>query len=315
MVALRLISPQFDITFGAMLDIVAWTDVVSTFVVYTGFNVVLTFFVVSAYLDRLCEHLFVTRGVNLGVFHGRFRRKVGFALIFVSFAAMILLVGDIASYGGPRLIREATVDVVSSLTGGVIIVLLDHPGADPADGPPRSRHAPGRRERPRGAPAGDVGRRDGPRRQPLQRDGRGPVGARVPARHVRQVCERERRHRDPARRAAHRPCGRHDRRGDADVHRHRGLHRPFGAPGAGRGRQDPQRLSRHRRAGDPEVTAASSTASSATACSPASTCRCRSRIMPPPPSRPHSRSSRPWPVQPFLRTSTCARASASTRAR
>ena len=100
MVGLRLISPQFDITFGAMLDIVAWTDVVSTFVVYTGFNVVLTFFVVSAYLDRLCEHLFVTRGVNLGIFHGRFRRKVGFALIFVSFAAMILLVGDIASYGG-----------------------------------------------------------------------------------------------------------------------------------------------------------------------------------------------------------------------
>ena len=133
MVALRLISPQFDITFGAMLDIVAWTDVVSTFVVYTGFNVVLTFFVVSAYLDRLCEHLFVTRGVNLGIFHGRFRRKVGFALLFVSFAAMILLVGDIASYGGARLIREATVDVVSSLTGGGDHLLLDHPGADPAD--------------------------------------------------------------------------------------------------------------------------------------------------------------------------------------
>ena len=72
MVALRLISPQFDITFGAMLDIVAWTDVVSTFVVYTGFNIVLTFFVVSAYLDRLCEHLFVTRGVNLGIFPAAF---------------------------------------------------------------------------------------------------------------------------------------------------------------------------------------------------------------------------------------------------
>jgi len=121
MVSLRLLSPQLDITFGAMLDIVAWTDIVASFVVYTGFNIVLTFFVVSAYLDRLCEHLFVTRGVNLGIFQGRFRRKVGFALIFVSFAAMLLLVGDIASYGGPRLIREATVDVVSSLTGGVII--------------------------------------------------------------------------------------------------------------------------------------------------------------------------------------------------
>jgi class 3 adenylate cyclase len=121
MLGLRLLSPKLDITFGAMLDIVAWTDVVASFVVGTGFQVVLTFFVVSAYLDRLCEHLFATRSVNLGIFHGRFRNKVGFALIFVSFAAMILLVGDIASYSGPRLIREAAEDVVASLTGGVII--------------------------------------------------------------------------------------------------------------------------------------------------------------------------------------------------
>jgi class 3 adenylate cyclase len=121
MLGLRLISPQLDITFGAMLDVVASIDIITSFAVGTGFIVVLTFFVVSAYLDRLCEHLFVTRGVNLGIFHGRFRRKVGFALIFVSFAAMILLVGDIASYSGPRLIREAAEDVVASLTGGVII--------------------------------------------------------------------------------------------------------------------------------------------------------------------------------------------------
>jgi class 3 adenylate cyclase len=121
MLGLRLVSPQLDIRFGAMLDVVASIDIITTFSVGTGFNVVLTFFVVSAYFDRLCEHLFVTRGVNLGIFHGRFRNKVGFALIFVSFAAMILLVGDIASYGGARLIREAAQDVVASLTGGVII--------------------------------------------------------------------------------------------------------------------------------------------------------------------------------------------------
>ena len=121
MLGLRLLSQQLDITFGALLDPVAWTDVVASFVVGTGFTIVLTFFVASAYLDRLCEHLFATRGVNLAVFHGRFRRKVGFALIFVSFAAMILLVGDIASYSGARLIREATVDVTASVTGGVII--------------------------------------------------------------------------------------------------------------------------------------------------------------------------------------------------
>ena len=121
MLGLRLLSHRFDITFGATLDIVEWTDVVASFVVGTAFNIVLTFFVVSAYLDRLCEYLFATHGVNIGVFRGHFRRKVGFALIFVSFAAMILLVGDIASYDGARLIREATVDVTASVTGAAII--------------------------------------------------------------------------------------------------------------------------------------------------------------------------------------------------
>jgi len=65
MVGLRLLSPQFDITFAAMLDIVAWTDIVTSFVVYTASHRAGPF-VSSAYLDRLCEHLFVTRGVNLG---------------------------------------------------------------------------------------------------------------------------------------------------------------------------------------------------------------------------------------------------------
>ncbi len=121
MLGLRLLSHRFDITFGATLDVVEWTDVVASFVVGTAFNIVLTFFVVSAYLDRLCEYLFTTHGVNISIFRGHFRRKVGFALIFVSFAAMILLVGDIASYGGARLIREATVDVTASVTGAAII--------------------------------------------------------------------------------------------------------------------------------------------------------------------------------------------------
>jgi class 3 adenylate cyclase len=121
MLGLRLLSHRLDITFGATLDVVEWNDVVASFVVGTAFNVVLTFFVVSAYLDRLCEYLFATHGVNIGVFRGRFRRKVGIALIFVSFAGVILLVGDIASYSGARLIREATVDVTAAVMGGVVI--------------------------------------------------------------------------------------------------------------------------------------------------------------------------------------------------
>ncbi|MFO1161654.1 MAG: adenylate/guanylate cyclase domain-containing protein [Reyranellaceae bacterium] len=121
LVVLRLTSRRFDFDLGALVEDEESIDIITSSVVGTGFTVVLTFFIVSAYLDRLCEHLFATRGVNLGVFHGRYRRKVGFALIFVSFAAMILLGGDILSYDGDRLLREATVDVAASVTGASII--------------------------------------------------------------------------------------------------------------------------------------------------------------------------------------------------
>jgi len=121
MLLLRLLSARAGITFGANIETAAWIDAVGSFVVSTAFNIVLTFFVVSAYLDRLCEHLFRHHGVNIGTFHGAFRRKVGLAVLFVSFAAMILLAGDIASYTGDRLIREATMDVSASVVGAATI--------------------------------------------------------------------------------------------------------------------------------------------------------------------------------------------------
>ncbi len=121
MLALRFLSPRFGITFGANIEISAWIDTICSFFVVTGFNVVLTFFVVSAYLDRLCEHLFREKGVNIGVFRGAFRRKVGVAVLFVSFAAMILLAGDIASYNGERLMREASVDFTASAIAAIVI--------------------------------------------------------------------------------------------------------------------------------------------------------------------------------------------------
>jgi class 3 adenylate cyclase len=121
MMALRQLSPRLGIAFGAPLELPTWADTIVSFVVLTGFNVLLTFFVVSAYLDRLCEYLFETHGVNLGIFHGRFRRKVGFAILFVAFAGVSLLAADIASYSGERLLREATMDVVAAVTGTVFI--------------------------------------------------------------------------------------------------------------------------------------------------------------------------------------------------
>jgi class 3 adenylate cyclase len=121
MLALRLLSPRLGVTFGANVEINTWIDTAATFFVLTAFNVVLTYFVVSAYLDSLCRYFFRTRGVNLSTFPGAFRYKIGVAILFVSFAAMILLAGDIASYSGDRLVREATMDVTASVAGVAII--------------------------------------------------------------------------------------------------------------------------------------------------------------------------------------------------
>ena len=120
MLAIRLLSARFGITFGATIEIAAWIDTICTFVVVTSFNIVLTYFVISTYLDRLCEFLFRARGVNISVFHGAFRRRIGLAVLFVSFAAMTLLAGDIASYEGERLLREASNDLVASVVGAGI---------------------------------------------------------------------------------------------------------------------------------------------------------------------------------------------------
>ena len=121
MLALRFLAPRFDYTFGATIEVSAWIDTVCSFFVVTAFNFVLSFFVVSAYLDSLCAHLFQARGVNIGHFHGAFRRKIGLAVLFVSFAAMTLLAGDIASYDGNRLLREASLDFTASVFGAATI--------------------------------------------------------------------------------------------------------------------------------------------------------------------------------------------------
>lgn len=121
MVGLRLLSHRLDITFGATLQQVGWPDFIANMTVGTGFNVVLTFFVVAAYLDRLCEQLFDRHGVNIATFGGRFRRKVALALLFVSFATMILIIADIMSYSGQRLVREASSDIVTSALGAILM--------------------------------------------------------------------------------------------------------------------------------------------------------------------------------------------------
>src|SRR5262249_45166531 len=121
MLALRLLAPRYGYTFGTIIEVSAWIDTICTFFVETGFNFVLTFFVVSAYLDGLCARLFYWRGVNITTFSGTFRHKAGRAVLFVAFAAMTLLAGDIASYEGVRLLREASLDLLASIVGAAII--------------------------------------------------------------------------------------------------------------------------------------------------------------------------------------------------
>jgi class 3 adenylate cyclase len=121
MIGLRQLSHRLDITFGATLQKVAWPDVIANLTVGTGFNVVVTFFIVSAYLDRLAEFLFTTRGVNIGIFRGRFRYKVALALLFISFSTVVLIAADILSYTGDRLVSETTADITTSATGALFM--------------------------------------------------------------------------------------------------------------------------------------------------------------------------------------------------
>jgi class 3 adenylate cyclase len=121
MLVLRMVSRELGIDFGALLEPTALPDLIASIIVGTGFNVLLVFFVVSAFLDVLCENLFRTRGVNLNVFHGRFRTKVAIALLSAACAGTLQLAGDIASYTGQRLIREATLDVVSTVVGTLLM--------------------------------------------------------------------------------------------------------------------------------------------------------------------------------------------------
>jgi class 3 adenylate cyclase len=122
MVMLRMLPRRYGIDIDAMQEDPNWPDLLASFVVGTGGNVLLIFFIVSAYLDQLCEHLFRTRNVNLHVFHGRFRRKVSVALLYMAFAGVMLLSADIASYSGQRLVRVATMDVVATIVGALFMV-------------------------------------------------------------------------------------------------------------------------------------------------------------------------------------------------
>ena len=92
-------------------------DACVTLVVQVLFIFVVVYFLVSAYLDRLCQLLFRRHGVNLSLFFGRFALKTGVALVFSAVAPLALIAGDIMSYDGDRMLREVAVDLVASVFG------------------------------------------------------------------------------------------------------------------------------------------------------------------------------------------------------
>ena len=121
MITLRQLARDFDTPFTAVVEHTTWIDLASSFFVVTGYYVLLTFFVVSAYFNRLCETLFAARGVNIGLFRGRFRRKMAISLLYLAFAGMVLLAADIVSYSGERLVRESSLDIVASISGTLFV--------------------------------------------------------------------------------------------------------------------------------------------------------------------------------------------------
>jgi class 3 adenylate cyclase len=94
-----------------------WTDAVVTVFVSIVFIRVIVYFLISSYLERLCLFLFERHGVNLGLFFGRFSRKVVVALGFIAVAPLALIAGEIVSYSGERLISEVVVDFSVSAFG------------------------------------------------------------------------------------------------------------------------------------------------------------------------------------------------------
>src|SRR5258708_38970064 len=63
MLALRMLSPRVGVTFGATLEIAASIDTICSFLVLSAFNAVLTYFLISAYLDPPREFLSRSRAL------------------------------------------------------------------------------------------------------------------------------------------------------------------------------------------------------------------------------------------------------------
>ena len=115
--AFRLILPKLGLMMDPGIPAATWADVIVTMIVQLLFIFVFTYFLISAYLDRLCRFLFDRFAVNLGLFFGNFQVKVGVALGFVGLGPLALVATEMFSYSGDRLASEVAVDVLAAAFG------------------------------------------------------------------------------------------------------------------------------------------------------------------------------------------------------
>ncbi len=95
-------------------------DFITTCVVLTVFYFTYTYFVVSDYLMRLCDFVFLHYGRNLSLFFGSYTLKLVVASLAISVVPLTAIVVDLFSYDGARLQDEILVDVSAALLGVAI---------------------------------------------------------------------------------------------------------------------------------------------------------------------------------------------------
>jgi class 3 adenylate cyclase len=80
------------------------------------------YFITSDYLGHLCGFIFERTGRNLSLFFGRYRLKLGIALLVISLAPLAAVVIDLLSYDGVKLQFEIATDVAIALMGVAVSI-------------------------------------------------------------------------------------------------------------------------------------------------------------------------------------------------
>ncbi len=123
MVGFRMLAPVLwpDDTLRA-LPTQTLADAIALCILLPLFYFTYIYFVISDYLGGLCAFIFSRTGRNLSLFFGRYRLKLGIALLVISLAPMAAVVIDLFSYDGVKLQFEIATDVAISLMGMAVSV-------------------------------------------------------------------------------------------------------------------------------------------------------------------------------------------------